>query len=358
MDRNRGVGPGFDFLRIFLATAIVLWHSAQFTIGPSVYITPPTSTIFPFVVLLIPMFFGLSGFLVTGSLIRLKLLRPFIAFRSLRILPALMVEVTLSALILGPLVTDIALSEYLSDSKFWKYFGSIVGLVQFELPGVFLDNPIPKIVNGQLWTVPPEMVCYITLSILSVLGLAIRPRIMLPLVVCAGFLVVARQVIFAPHAPFNYTLLAILSFYWGNLLYLHKAALPAYLPIFVAAVFIFVGTVIYLPRWLPVLGPPCAAYVACFIGTIKLPQISQWIKGDYSYGIYLYGAPLQQLSVWLFPGQPWWENFAIALPVTIVFAAISWHWIEKPALALRKLVVDPENTARQPLKPSTGVIVS
>jgi peptidoglycan/LPS O-acetylase OafA/YrhL len=338
LERNSGVGPGFDFLRLFLATAIVLWHSAQFTIGPSVYVTPPTSTIFPLVVLLIPLFFGLSGFLVTGSLIRLKTLRPFIAFRALRILPALVVEVTLSALLLGPIVTEIALSEYFTDSKFWKYFGSIVGLVQFKLPGVFLHNPIPEIVNGQLWTVPPEMVCYITLSILLVLGLPTRPKVMLYLVIVAGFLVVGRQLLFAPHAPFNYTLLAILCFYWGNIIYLYRQALPVHFLLFVIAVAVFIGTVVLLPRLLPVLGPPCAAYAACYVGMLKLPQLSVWLRGDYSYGIYLYGAPLQQLSVWLFPEQSWWENFVIAYCVTIGFAALSWHWIEKPALALRKVI--------------------
>jgi peptidoglycan/LPS O-acetylase OafA/YrhL len=66
------------------------------------------------------MFFALSGFLVTGSAIRTRSVRTFLTFRFLRIFPALATEVTLSAVILGPLLTTLPLKDYVSDHHFWN----------------------------------------------------------------------------------------------------------------------------------------------------------------------------------------------------------------------------------------------
>ena len=59
--------------------------------------------------------------------------------------------------------------------------------------------------------------------------------------------------------------------------------------------------------------------------------------GDYSYGIFLFGFPIQQAMTQLIgpPFQEWYWNIATALPLTILFAVISWHAVEKPSLALR-----------------------
>ena len=78
-------------------------------------------------IFMVPAFFALSGFLVTGSALRLRATVPFLTFRFLRILPALFVEVTLSALVLGPLFTRLPLAHYFSDPQFMRYFGNIAG---------------------------------------------------------------------------------------------------------------------------------------------------------------------------------------------------------------------------------------
>ena len=56
--------------------------------------------------------------------------------------------------------------------------------------------------------------------------------------------------------------------------------------------------------------------------------------GDYSYGMYIYAFPLQGLVVWLWhPATPL-IHIALALPLTLVAAVLSWHLIERPALAI------------------------
>jgi hypothetical protein len=128
---------------------------------------------------LVPMFFALSGFLIAGSANRLATLT-FFGNRAARILPALGVEILLSALLLGPLVSTMDMRSYFSDSQLAEYFFNVIGNVQFELPGVVFDRPYPNLVNGPLWTVPIEMVCYATMGALLLLRLQ-RSYFRLPL---------------------------------------------------------------------------------------------------------------------------------------------------------------------------------
>ncbi|QZO01501.1 acyltransferase family protein [Chenggangzhangella methanolivorans] len=62
------------------------------------------------------------------------------------------------------------------------------------------------------------------------------------------------------------------------------------------------------------------------------------LKGrDYSYGVYLYGYPLQQALIQLFPGV--WSVatfFAASVAASLAMAAFSWNVIEKPILRLRR----------------------
>jgi peptidoglycan/LPS O-acetylase OafA/YrhL len=84
-------------------------------------------------------------------------------------MPALTVEVLLSALVLGPVLTTASLENYFLSADFRLYFLNILGDIHYHLPGVFLSNPV-TVVNGQLWTVPWELVCYIVLAALAVTG--------------------------------------------------------------------------------------------------------------------------------------------------------------------------------------------
>jgi peptidoglycan/LPS O-acetylase OafA/YrhL len=195
LNKHNSIGPGFDLLRVGLAIAILFIHCFPIATGqtdvlglhtgaPATPILQPaaatlgfaswiTETFFHkhnsdahFANILVPMFFALSGFLVSGSAFRVRSVARFIALRGLRIIPALFVEVSLSALILGPLVTDYAWKRYFSDSRFFAYFGNILGRVRFELPGVFLSNPNKEVVNANLWTLPAEFYCYLVIGAL------------------------------------------------------------------------------------------------------------------------------------------------------------------------------------------------
>jgi peptidoglycan/LPS O-acetylase OafA/YrhL len=59
-------------------------------------------------------------------------------------------------------------------------------------------------------------------------------------------------------------------------------------------------------------------------------------KGDYSYGLYLYGWPVQQLVLYFFATHLNAHGlFLLSFPVTLAAAYFSWHAVEKRFLKMK-----------------------
>lgn len=300
---------------------------------------------------LIGVFFALSGFLIAGSALRNPDIRVFFANRALRILPALSVEVTLSALILGPVVTTMALSEYFAHPDFLRYFGNIVGLVYFTLPGVFDGNPWPSVVNGNLWTLPPEFWCYAFMLVLMMGGMLLRLRLLTGLITF-GVLALTLLNIYDPvffNIKANSTHFTswyiVMLFFIGIIFYVNASYIVLH-----PAMFISCGIGYYTLTMVNQLGPLSGVfltYCMVYIGMIRFPLFDRAMKSDLSYGIYLYGWPISQAVIFfalpLLVGASNSLKVAVIFPVVLVltcaFAAASWKLIEKPALSLRKLLL-------------------
>ena len=228
IQNGNGATAGFDYLRFGLAVAVLVWHSIILTSGSLAVYRALWSGPFRFLVAaILPMFFALSGFLVTGSLVRTRL-HQFAALRVLRLAPALAVEVTLSALVLGALFTNLPLRNYLTSPELGGYFGNILGLVHFTLPGVFEHNRVPRVVNSQLWTIPFELECYASLAIVSLLmGLRHR-RIFVALLVLFSLVATAEAVLknsVSPFAPLQGRVLVV-AFLAGVAIHLYRDRIP------------------------------------------------------------------------------------------------------------------------------------
>jgi peptidoglycan/LPS O-acetylase OafA/YrhL len=106
----------------------------------------------------VDIFFVVSGFLVTGSLLARGSLGAFLRARSLRIFPALTANAFGSALVIGPLVTRLPLARYFASGQTWAYafLNSTTWPwgVTWMLPGVFTGHPAGPAVNGALWSLP------------------------------------------------------------------------------------------------------------------------------------------------------------------------------------------------------------
>jgi peptidoglycan/LPS O-acetylase OafA/YrhL len=285
--------------------------------------------------MVLPMFFCLSGVLVAGSAARIHTLDVFLVFRILRILPALIVEVTLSAFVLGPLVTRYSLDVYFGAKLTYQYFGNIIGDLSFMLPGVFKYHPI-QMVNLNLWTLVPELYCYVIMIILFTLGI-LHNRKWFLLCFLQGTIMyfLLSEVPVWLDGPLNQYLLMI-CFFIGCLTFMYAEYIPIHKGLFVlCAVLAYISFTI---RDMAILGIVCMAYCTLFLGMVKFPRVPFLEKGDYSYGVYLYGFPITQ-TIWHYipTFRYGWILFGLSAPVTLAFAAFSWHFIEKPALRLKRV---------------------
>jgi peptidoglycan/LPS O-acetylase OafA/YrhL/lysophospholipase L1-like esterase len=348
LNKHRGHGPGFDALRVYLSISVLSWHSIAICYGGGTVLRVWNAPYGRLFIILLPMFFALSGFLVMGSAVRLGSLRHFMANRFLRIFPALATEITISALILGPLVTVLPLADYFSSPVLLAYFGSLVGRVQFVLPGVFLNNPLPGVVNGNLWTIPPEILCYLFMAAMIAMGL-FKER---------GAVTVSATGVLALNLLQDYmqewglpdgllpARYLVLCFAFGTALYMWRDMLPYRWPLFAGAAVLglaFLRTPGFIHLSLFAL-----TYCTVFLGVTPLPKGRLFAGGDYSYGIYLFGAPIQQTIAWLYPAthQIYW-NIPISLTLTVGVAALSWHLVEKRALALRQFISNSDGILRR-----------
>jgi len=328
-------------MRICLAASVLLWHSYGFSYGIAAAEKSWRTPAGLILEVILPMFFCLSGFLVSGSLERCRDLRTFLALRAIRICPALCVEVFISALVLGAIVTSVSLTEYFTSRQFFSYFMNTIGWIHYFLPGVFLDNPTQRIVNLSLWTVPYELECYIVLPVLVLIGFMRSRAISLAMFVACTILVMGLLHLSGesgtpPGGVHGRVLL--LCFLAGAVIFRYRDLLPYHGALALAAAALAIATLRY--DYSVFLAPIFVAYVTVYLG-LQNPRRTLFIdSGDYSYGVYLYAAPIQQTVTWAFgPANNWALNAAVALPATVLFALFSWHAVEKPFLGVKRYVM-------------------
>ncbi len=277
----------------------------------------------------VDVFFVISGFLVAASFER-NGWRDFLIARALRIYPALIVCVALSVFVLGPMLTLSA--DYWRDATTWRYLWANATLwrAEFWLPGVFEASPRTA-VNGSLWTLPIEGRLYLALLLAGVFGM-LRPW----RYASAWALAMAAACAFALwRAPLpehlSYLIWVTSFFITGTLAWVLRERIALRWPI-LAALFVTAA----LTRG--GLAFPAAYFALVVYGTfylgfaLRLPRIE---KNDLSYGVYLYGWPMQQLAL-LAGAVTLASNILIATSMTLLCAALSWFCIERPALRLKR----------------------
>lgn len=335
-DRN-----SFGAIRLAMAIAVLLSHSFLFHGGtrsadPLLAWTGHTLGEHA-----VQVFFFLSGILIAQSFDKSRSLLQFAAARALRILPALIVVVLLTAFVLGPLLTPLTLGAYLTDGRLPAYVLKTIGLVTgaAPLPGLFEALPLAGRVNMSLWTLKYEVICYLGVALLGLAGL-FRVRWRVPAILLLA-LAVATVFIGPPKVQETQTFLETTRYF---------------------ALYFFMGTLAYLVRrWLaikPLLLLPLALLFAAAIGTRFHELAGALLIGygtvvlasrswgfltpfarehDWSYGVYIYAAPVQQALLQLAPAIDPMPLACFALAIVLPFAAASWALVEKPAIGLRRL---------------------
>jgi peptidoglycan/LPS O-acetylase OafA/YrhL len=281
------------------------------------------------------VFFVISGYLVTGSYCRRPAPGRFALRRVLRIFPGLAVNLLLCAFVLGPLVTSLSWHDYLHSPDLTAYLGRSFVLTPDSpsLPGVtFVDNSVGNIVNGSLWTLRYEMMMY---GMVLLLGLAGLLRLSTALVLTMlGIVAVAFEKSLKPFGDFGEMAWLLGFFASGMAMHFLRPRLSFRWPYMLLALAVLAGFV-----WLHVfimLFPLAGAYLVIGFATRHDPGLDySRHAGDLSYGLYIYGWPAENLVAWLAHGHAaWWQVFLGAAAVAAPLAYLSWHLVEKRALAL------------------------
>jgi peptidoglycan/LPS O-acetylase OafA/YrhL len=327
-DRNN-----FTLVRLGLALAVVLSHAFSVTSGSLDAEPLAVSTGFTLGEHAVNGFFAISGFLVTMSFDR-RGWRDFVIARTLRIAPGLIVATLVVALVIGGAMSRLPLGEYLASSGVWRFVTAT--LTSFKtnmaLPGVFDDNPF-RFPMGTVWTLKYEVLCYGGVLVVGLLGL-VRSRTFSLVLVMALFAALIGLDFFRPDHPkgIETALRLPLIFAAGGALYAWRDVVRLSGLLVVAwAALIWLARDTFLYNALLFTG---SAYGVLWLALVP----TRWTYepgSDLSYGTYLYGWPVQQALHALFPAAAALALLVPAVVATLMVAALSWHLVEKPALALK-----------------------
>jgi len=336
---NVGSDNNLNLIRALAAIAVALSHSFLLVTSDPDSRPLISATGFSIGYHAVNIFFVASGFLVFQSWSRRSSLTAFAVARGIRILPGLAVCAFLVAFVGGPLLSTLPFADYLTSEQPYKYFLLTATLVSpvAELPGVFAGNPDAYTINGSLWTLRYEIICYVALALAGSFGLFSRPRLFLGLAVVGGIALVILSSLPIAHdntISFGHMVRFGFCFGLGIVAFQYREFIPLHWSGVLVLVLLAVATreqSIY-----PAILYLTTAYVSFWFAYVPAGKIRAFNRtGDFSYGIYIYAFPLQQALIYTFPNLMPVEMFAATLVLTLPVAIASWYLIEKPALGFK-----------------------
>ncbi|MDO9374168.1 MAG: acyltransferase [Bacteroidota bacterium] len=345
----------FDLLRFFLAALVIYSHGFVLYYGTNIDTEPLrifTNNQYDFGGVAVSLFFVISGFLIVRSFVHSNSVYEYLLKRVLRIVPGFVVAFLLSFIIAGYLSTVDASHPY-GDVSF--YFSRInfkrllLQVITFDAPrgaALFVNNPIPNRVNSPLWTIQYEVICYLLVLLFGLVQLKKKPVLSVVFFLASFSVLVLQELSYIPiendmHRPFMLyaaempRLMA--AFFAGTSIYFFRKIVPRskYIALFFIAAFVVAS--LWVMKFVIVL-PLAGAYLTFYVAYHPALRVHSFAKrGDFSYGLYLYGWPVQQLLIHFFRKDIGvYGLFLLALPLAFLAAWLSWRYIESPFLKKKK----------------------
>jgi peptidoglycan/LPS O-acetylase OafA/YrhL len=331
----------FDFIRFLAASLVLFSHSYALTgMGGAEPLVQLTNGRYGFGVLSVRVFFVLSGFLVCQSWIRRPQVVPFVVARSLRVLPGFAAALAYAVLV-GLFVSRLSPEAYITHPETWRYFWhNLTMRTEFFLPGVFDDNIYPRAVNGSIWSLRYEVHAYAVLLGLGFLTL-LRPRLggVLAWAAAAATIWLVPSLWGMAAGRYAPVMHMCICFVMGALVALNPVVIRhlGWVTIALAATLPFVagGGLDYHVNALL-----CAFFL--WFAHRPVPVLRSWARfGDFSYGIFIYAFPTQQLiALHHATDQRPLLMTLLAFPATLALSVLSWHLVEGPCQAMKRRLSD------------------
>ena len=350
-DMMTGRRNNFDFLRFFFATLVIYHHSFDLLLAPKTGWGQPlpkypdliyflTNGLFESGYGSVNAFFAISGFLITSSWIYSATWLDFIKKRVLRIYPGWIAAIAFCVFIIGPL-SGVSIPEYFKNHDTYLMFRTLsIRGYHDALPGVFGTNPFPNAVNGSLWTLPFELKCYAVVALFGLLRILKFRYVALVIFVAvqAMYFIALTKHLNIAHFGDADKLPRLLSYFLsGMVFFLFKEKIPYSKYVAIASVAIVVATSFahMSELFMPICGSYLVFYLAYHPG-LRLDHFSKY--GDFSYGLYIYAFPVQQLLIHVFDDGRRLNPYSLTVlsfVATLFLSVLSWYLIEKPFLSLK-----------------------
>ena len=346
MEKNNSL----NLFRLLFATFVIIIHFGIYNYNYGNLFPKPLVIFFG---LAVPMFFVVSGYLITPSALKHNL-KGYLARRFGRIYPAYFFALIAVPVIFAPITYLLqhkgSLSGYLAQTPsplHYFIFGLPLDVLSPRI-GTMKDILLPEGWNGSIWTIIFEFGCY--LAIFAVIALFRRTRLKeinykWAILLLWGVVLLLSIIFPTQEKPASFvSYLVTYSFYlagiWlgGALYYFFQDKFSL---TWVNALLSFVVCALAIPLFPHHFGiqltSPFLTYVLIFLSK-KIPS-PKWIKeNDLSYGVYLYAWPTGVVVSMIFRSSLHLDNillyFMTTLLVSLIFAWISWVVIEKRVLTM------------------------
>lgn len=320
-------------IRLALAVTVIVWHA---------HLLPNRSELphavgqlleqFP-----VDAFFAISGFLITRSWFRNPNPSKYVKARFTRLFPGLWVCLAVTAFVVVPLAVEIGGRSVPSLRSQLEYvLGNATTFdwvdhrsIEDTTVGMF-RSPW----NVSLWSLRWEILAYAAVVVLGMLRL-LRPRVVVALTATCWALAVSLVLLRIPD-DFVFGVFALprllMMFFIGSLFWMWGRHIPLRRSLVLGS-FALIVTASFTPDY-RLLAAPAVAYLCLSLGLYlgRFPRLI--LRNDLSYGMYIYGAPVQQaLLIIGFTGT--WLTFTLTtLALVVPLAAMSWFLVESPAMGL------------------------
>lgn len=332
-----------NIIRLLLALTVIFSHSFSVALGRGHEIHGEpllvwTHGLTSFGSLAVNSFFFISGFLITASWLRSKSMLDYFAKRVLRIYPAFIVAMGFSAASIWLCCPEFRAVVVNPLGWVWELLKDLLLLSSNSIswPCVFSRNPCPMLGNASLWSIPVEFRCYLAVMVIGVFGLFKRRLLFL----------ITAMLSYEFYIMCNFHSQSVLDeafacFMVGAVFWLWQNKIPFSNYIGCGCLVILLAAA-WFKLWFSFAFPIAGGY--CLLWLAYGPRIpfANWAeKTDLSYGTYLYAFPIQQMLAMSSALRHPLVIFAIATPMTLLLAWLSWNFVEKRFLAMKKRVQEP-----------------
>jgi len=275
----------------------------------------------------VKIFFSISGYLIGLSLSNKTQINTFYKKRIMRIYPSY-ITVVLMFFLIALLLNTNSLNIIIFDRETYVYLFSNLLTLNFIQPSIkgFLDQNIINAINGSLWTIKNELVCYFLAPFMFSLIRRNKKWFLFLYIISVSWIVIPTEIINEIHPRLSKQFPMFIPFFISGL-FLSTLNLRRKLYLF--NLFSILGLIsTYLINYLifTLIFPICITFIIVYLSKNNLD-----IKiKDYSYGLYLWHFPVIQTIYMMnnFGITNLYKLFIITFSIIMFFVYLNYVFIE------------------------------